>query len=90
MEKQRQAMWDVSNITIDLYLCNENDPKLSAWAPHYKRNDAVAQAAQGGGGVTIPESVQETWRCGNEGHGCGHGEYGSMTELDDLAGLFQP
>jgi len=27
------------------------------------------QAAQGGGGVTIPGGVQEMWRCGTEGHG---------------------
>jgi len=29
----------------------------------------VARAAQGGGGVTIPGGVQETWRCGTEGRG---------------------
>jgi len=29
----------------------------------------VAQAAQGGGGVIIPEGVQETRRCGTERHG---------------------
>jgi len=27
--------------------------------------------AQGGGGVTIPEGVQETFRCCTEGHGLG-------------------
>ena len=26
-------------------------------------------AAQGGGGVTVPGSVQETFRCCTEGHG---------------------
>jgi len=26
-------------------------------------------AAQGGGGVTIPGGIQETFRCGTEGHG---------------------
>ena len=25
--------------------------------------------AQVGGGVTIPEGVQEVWRCGTDGHG---------------------
>ncbi len=30
---------------------------------------AVAQAAQGGGGVTVPGGVQEPWRCGTEGRG---------------------
>ena len=29
---------------------------------------ALAQAAQGGGELTVPEGVQETWRCGTEGH----------------------
>ena len=30
--------------------------------------EAVAQAAQGAGGVTIPGGVQETCICGTEGH----------------------
>lgn len=34
-----------------------------------KSSDTVAQAAQGGGGVTIPGDVQGLWRCGTEGHG---------------------
>ena len=34
-----------------------------------KSSDAVAQAAQGGGGVTIPGGVQELSRCGTEGRG---------------------
>jgi len=34
-----------------------------------KSGRAVAQTAQGGGGVTIPGGVQETWRCGTEGYG---------------------
>ena len=29
----------------------------------------MAQAAQGGGGVTVPRGVQETRRCGTEGWG---------------------
>jgi len=29
----------------------------------------LEQAAHGGGGVTIPEGVQEKGRCGTEGHG---------------------
>jgi len=31
--------------------------------------DALAQAAQGGGGVTVPVGVQELWRCGTGGGG---------------------
>ena len=31
--------------------------------------DALAQAAQGVGGVLIPGGIQGTWRCGTEGHG---------------------
>jgi len=34
-----------------------------------RRGEALAQAAQGGGGVTILEGVQEMWRCSTEGHG---------------------
>ena len=29
----------------------------------------MAQAAQGGGGVTVPAGVQELRGCGTEGHG---------------------
>ena len=29
----------------------------------------MTQAAQGGGGVTVPGGVQETWRCDAEGRG---------------------
>ena len=31
--------------------------------------DALAQAAQGSGGVTIPAGFQEEGGCGTEGHG---------------------
>jgi len=34
-----------------------------------KSGEALIQAAQGGGGVTIPGSVQVKGRCGTEGHG---------------------
>ena len=34
-----------------------------------KSAEAVARAAQRGGGVTVPGGVQETWRCGTEGCG---------------------
>ena len=34
-----------------------------------KSGEAVAQAAQGGGGVTVPDSAHEPWKCGTEGHG---------------------
>ena len=34
-----------------------------------KSGEAVAQAAQGGGGVTVHGGVQEPWRCGIEGCG---------------------
>ena len=41
----------------------------------------MAQAAHGGGGVTIPGGVQEP--CG-----CGHGADGLVIGLDDLRDLF--
>ena len=31
--------------------------------------EALEQASQGGGGVTVPEGVQELYGCGTEGHG---------------------
>jgi len=34
-----------------------------------KSSDAAAQAAQRGGGVTIPGDVQNPWRCGTEERG---------------------
>ena len=40
----------------------------------WKSGQALAQAAQGGGGATIPRGVQELWRCGTEGHGQCYGE----------------
>ena len=35
----------------------------------HQSGDALAQAAQGSGGVTVPGGVQEPWRSGTEGHG---------------------
>jgi len=34
-----------------------------------ERAVGLEQAAQGGGGVSIPGHVQETFRCGGKGHG---------------------
>jgi len=50
-----------------------------------KSGEALTQAAQGGGGVTVPGDVQEMWRCGTEGCGL----VGRVVGLD-LRGLFQP
>jgi len=52
----------------------------------FSERTALAQAAQGGGGVTVPRGVQELWRSGTEVSGCG-GD-GFMVGLDDLSGLF--
>lgn len=38
---------------------------------HRMSGAAVAQAAQGGGGVTVPGGVQETFTCGTEGQSVG-------------------
>ena len=50
----------------------------------------LEQAAQGGGGVTVPGGVQETFRYCTEGHGLG-ANIGNrwMVGLDDLGSLFQ-
>jgi len=34
-----------------------------------EERSALAQAAQGSGGVTVPGGVPEPWRCGSWGHG---------------------
>jgi len=48
-------------------------------------------AAQGGGGITEPGSIQETFRCSIEGHGLvGDIDGRWMVALHDLGGLFQP
>ena len=48
-------------------------------------------AVRGGGGVTIPGGVQETFRCCTEGRGL-VGNTGDrwMVGLHGLGGLFQP
>ena len=33
------------------------------------KEQSLAQAAQGGGGVTVPGGVQELWGCGTDEHG---------------------
>ena len=50
---------------------------------------ALAQAAQGGGGVTVPGAVPEPWRCGTEA--CGHWAWWGWAGvgLNDLRDLFQ-
>ena len=40
-------------------LCQELEEQLLQ-----KSARALEQAAQGGGGITFPGGVQETWRCG--------------------------
>jgi len=49
----------------------------------------VAQAAQGGGGVTVPGGVPEPCGCGTEDMASGHGGDGLAAGLGDLGGLFQ-
>ena len=51
----------------------------------------MAQAAQGGGGVTHPGGDQEMWICDAEGHGL-VGNIGGRWKvgLDDHRSLFQP
>ena len=56
----------------------------------YESVQALAEAAQGGGEVTVPAGV-EMFRCCTEGHGL-VGNTGAkwMVELDDLRDLFRP
>ena len=55
-----------------------------------KSGAAVAEAAQGGGGVTVPGGVPELCGCGTEDMVSGHGGDGLAVGLGDLEGLFQP
>ena len=41
---------------------------ISIKAEKYCGKNAMEQAAQGGGGVTILGGFQETWKCGTQGH----------------------
>jgi len=55
-----------------------------------KSSKAVAQAAQGGGGVTVPGGVPEPCGCGTEGHGQWAWCDGLLVGPDGLRGLLQP
>ena len=49
----------------------------------------MEQVSQGGNGVTVPGGVQETWRCGTEGHDLVSSVGGRwMVGPDDLRVLF--
>ena len=50
----------------------------------------MAQAAQGGGGVTIPGGVPEPGGCGTEDMVSGHGGDVLVVGLGDFRDLFQP
>jgi len=53
-----------------------------------KSNEAVAQAAQGGGGDIAHGGAQERCRCGTEGRGqCA---WWGWVGLENLRGLFHP
>mgnify|MGYP001855272545 CR=1 FL=1 len=49
----------------------------------------LEEAAQGGGGVTVPGGIQEMYISGIWGHS-GNDADGLMVGLSDLGGLFQP
>ena len=60
--------------------CRQNSPfasrlitrKVRYWEKNLllqRSGQALAQAAQRGGGVTNPGGILETWRCDTEGHG---------------------
>ena len=56
----------------------------------WESGQALGWAAQGGGGVTAPGGVQETFRCCTEGCGLlGNTDDRWTVGLDDLRGLFQ-
>jgi len=49
----------------------QSEAKVGYWEKIHlrKSGEALEQAAQGVGGVTIPGGVQEKGSCGNWGHG---------------------
>ena len=54
-------------------------------------SDALGQAAQGGGGVTVPGGVQETCWCGTKERGLvGNMGHRWTAGLDNPRDLFQP
>ena len=55
-----------------------------------KSDMAQEGAAQGGGGVTDPKSLQEMFRCCTKGHGLVGNGGRWIVERDDLGGLSQP
>lgn len=55
-----------------------------------KSIEALERAAQGGGGVTIYEGVQEPCRYCTEEHGWWASWGRADVELDGFSGLFQP
>jgi len=76
----------------DQYLVDGTSPRFrvqhSFWM--IKTGAAVAQAAQGGGGVTVPGGVPEPCGCGTEDVVSGHGGDGLAVGPGDLRDLFQP
>ena len=49
----------------------------------------MAQAAQGGGAVTVPGGVAEPCGCGTEDIVSGHGGDGLVAGPGDISGIFQ-
>ena len=50
---------------------------------------ALAQAAQGGGGLTVPGGAPELWRCGTEGHGL-WAWWDELVTLEVFSNLYDP
>ena len=55
-----------------------------------KSDEALKQAAQGGGGITVPGSVQEPYRCGTKEYSIVGNIGGQWTVGLRLKSLFQP
>ena len=54
-----------------------------------KNDEALAQAAQGGGGVTVPEMFKNRVEVALRDMVSGHGWVGSMVGHNGLRGVFQ-
>ena len=66
------------------------ETQVECWEILFQESQVMDQAAQGGGRVTVPEGVRETFRCCTKGHGL-VGNIGDRwtVGLDDFRGHLQ-
>ena len=90
-------MAEISSLRVSIHIPRSYYKDTSTFTVGYqerfllrKSGAAVAQAAQGGGAVTVPGGVPEPCGCGTEDMVGGHGGDKLAVGLGDLRGLSQP